>query len=215
MKRVATLVITFAVVAGTVAGLLSSKPALALVASDLYMQPGGASSFMSCGWHGTSGCPNLDGYALDWSSAAGPGVWWRSYGIRIPSGGIGNGYPSDASTPNGGCTRIGVDIYTTLKWRGKVVYTHARMSNPPPTSFAIAGGSPTSPAFTSRSLGATIQSEGVNCPFTGQHLHQYNSTSGDGNIWYHNTNVYPYAPGTGNWDPYNWSYWQARTYWSE
>src|SRR6185295_2758305 len=104
---------------------------------------------MTCGWHGTTGCPNLDGYALDWSSLSGAGVTWRSYGTAVPTSAMGTGYPADASSS---CTRVKVQIRSTADiWRGDVVYTHAEETTT--ASFTILGGDVLTPAFTSNYLG--------------------------------------------------------------
>jgi hypothetical protein len=139
---------------------------------------------------------------------------WRSYGVRVPSGTIGTAFPAAQS---GTCTLTKVDVYQTSPtwvWRGVVMATHAAVSNT--ASFGIAGGGPTSPAFTSSTVANTVTSEpNSNCPFGGQHLHQWNGGSGTGNAWYHNTNIYPSGGASGNWDPFNWNYWQARTFWNQ
>ena len=70
MRRTGVLIVALGAAIGFAAGLLSSRPALAVVASDLYVQPGSATSPMLCGWHGTSGCPNAGGYGLDWASGS-------------------------------------------------------------------------------------------------------------------------------------------------
>ena len=53
MKRFTGLLVAFGAILGVVAGMLTSKPAFASTAFDLYMQPGGDASYMTCGWHGT------------------------------------------------------------------------------------------------------------------------------------------------------------------
>jgi hypothetical protein len=211
MKRLSLFLLAAAIFTGTIAGLVTSRPARATTYFDLYVQPGGDSSSMTCGWHGATGCPNLDGYALDWSSLYGPGVTWRSYGTAVPTSQIGTGYPGDASST---CTRLKVQVRSTADiWRGDVVYTHSEETTT--SSFAIQGGDVLTPAFTSNYLGYTVTSEISGCPWKERHVHQYNSASGADNIWYHNTGTYPYAPGTGNWDPYSTQYWQSRTSWSQ
>ncbi len=211
MRPLPPLLVVAAIMLGVVTGLSSSKPTLATSSYDLYVQPGGASSYMTCGWHGTTGCPNAGGYGLDWSSASGASVYFRSFGGAVPATNIGTGYPGDASST---CTRAKVQVRSVADiWRGDVIYTHAE--DTATSSFTILGNTVTSPAFTSSYVGYTLVSEVAGCPFFGQHLHQYNSASASGNSWAHNTNVYPNATNPGNWDPYNIAYWQAKTSWSE
>jgi hypothetical protein len=205
------LLVPLSVALGFVAGVLSPKAADASGTFDLYIQPGGDSSSMTCGWHGSTGCPNPGGFALDWSSLSGDNVTFRSYGTAVPTSSVGVGYPGDASST---CSRNKVEVRSLADiWRGDVVWTHTNENTY--TSFVIYGGDVLSPAFTSVHVADTRPTEIPGCPFSVQHAHQYNSASGSGNTWYHNTNVYPNATNPGNWSQYNMAYWQARTYWTE
>jgi hypothetical protein len=66
MKRLIASMFVAAVAVGVAAGFLTSPPAHAAVGVELYIQPGGTTSTLTCGWHGSPGCPNAGGHqALD------------------------------------------------------------------------------------------------------------------------------------------------------
>ena len=211
--RIFAPLLTLAILVGVAAGALTGRTgARAITAYDLYMMPGGVTNALTCGWHSACISPYSWGNALDWGNAGGNAVYWRSYGVAVPTGAIGVGFPLDVS---GTCKAAGVDVYD-VGWipRGRVVFTHTQLTRT--TSFAIAGGPPLTPALTLLSVGTTASTELYSCTsptpplWSGPHLHQYSTASG----WYANTAVYPNAPSTGT--GYNlgtWTNWQNRTYW--
>ena len=174
-------------------GALTAPSVHALTGFGLWVNPGGSTNALTCGWHSTCLDPWPAGNALDWGNTGTQPVYWRSWATSdAGSGTMAYGYPRDASSST--CYGAAVDVYS-LGWafRGTAVYLHTASTTT--ASFNINGswiGSYTSGG----QVGTTVSTEKTgDCPWTAAHLHQYSTALG----WYANSGVYPSAPtgGTG------------------
>lgn len=70
---------TLALLAGAI-GALTSSPARAVTSYGLYVNPGGSSNALTCGWHSTCVWPYSWGNALDWGNDpyTNKYAYWRS-----------------------------------------------------------------------------------------------------------------------------------------
>lgn len=194
-------------------GFLTAPTAHATSTHDVYVNPGGSTNALTCGWHDVCEPPYNWGTGLDWGNDPYTyyNVYWRSWGlVTSGSGTMAWGYPYNASSTL--CYAAGVHLYDT-SWghHGSVVYVHTMLSGSAPTVYIQGSWSGT---FTSDGpMGTTIEDEkDEDCPRDDPHLHQYSTASG----WWANTGLYPNAINaqTG----YNLSAfgsWQNRTNWTE
>jgi hypothetical protein len=203
---------TFVAFVSAVFGALTATPARAVVNYGLYVNPGGSSNALTCGWHSTCVWPYSWGNALDWGNDPDTYkfVYWRSWGTSDSgSGTMAYAYPYNASSDI--CHGAGANVYDLgWTWRGSVVWLHTSLSGSAPTVYINGSWSG---AFTSSGpMGTTVPTEkDVSCPWDGPHLHQYSTASG----WYANTGVYPSAPTTGSgYSLADFGNWQNRTSWS-
>lgn len=203
---------TFVAFVSAVFGALTATPARAVVNYGLYVNPGGSSNALTCGWHSTCVWPYSWGNALDWGNDPDTYkfVYWRSWGTSDSgSGTMAYAYPYNASSDI--CHGAGANVYDLgWTWRGSVVWLHTSLSGSAPTVYINGSWSG---AFTSSGpMGTTVPTEkDVSCPWDGPHLHQYSTASG----WYANTGVHPSAPTTGSgYSLADFGNWQNRTSWS-
>ncbi len=184
--------VVFAIGVGLALGLLI--PSVVIRNADavtIFVRLGvhpGATSTLSCGWHGTCYDPPAAGSALDWSNSGGSNVVWRSYGYRSDASPnkIGTG---KILVTTGTCYEVSAEVTDAFGCgKGRIRYTHSQTWTPDWT-FDINGGGGTWGQWTAVTIGFTSNPETSACAFdpprppqplwTGPHLHQ--------------------APGTGSW----------------
>lgn len=191
------------------AGAMTAPSAKATNNYGLWINPGGSSNALTCGWHSTCLSPYPWGNALDWGNTTNQAVYWRSWATAdTGSGTVGYAFPYNATSED--CYGAGAHVYD-LGWthRGSVVWLHTALSGSAPTVYI--DGSWSGAYTSSGSMGTTVGEElEPTCPWTDPHLHQYSTASG----WFANTNVYPGAPSTGTgYALGNIANWQNRTSW--
>ena len=194
--------------------IATNRGAKAAYPYDLYINPGGSTNLLTCGWHLDCVPPYTASTALDWGNTSGQTVYWRSFGIT--TSGLGVAGSASPRVADGTCYNFSVDIRSAYGASlGTEAYTHSQLSLATP--FTINAGGPPSGAMTVVTLGSTRGSELADCTrlklWTGPHLHQY-STNAAG--WSRNTGVYPNAPTGGTGYALNSiANWQNRRTWTE
>jgi hypothetical protein len=168
MKLVPTAVIS--VLLGAFVGILYPHAARATAINVELRLYGGATSYMTCGWHGDCGASPTSGKAIDWDNADNGTVYWRSYGYRddAQTATIASGTTSHPAGP--ACNTVIVSVADAFSFsKGEADYVHTATWFPG-TNFNVTG-SPTW-AWTSQDVGFSVTSEGVGCDFSGSHLHE-------------------------------------------
>jgi hypothetical protein len=217
MKAVASLLFFLAAVGGSLAGILTNiEEGRAVDDYEVYVNPGGDSNALTCGFHVVcrTPYPDTNRTALDWGNNPTTlnDVYWRSFGYKgigsqstIATGQVWN-YTSD-------CNEVAVEIYSLASsYRGSERYVHTALVGSDGRTFYIPG-STTGAYKLEGPIGATVaDEEDEDCDFDGPHLHQGSELSG----WFRNSNVYPDEPSTGTgYSLTDGDNWQNRRPWSE
>jgi hypothetical protein len=215
IRRALIAMLPLAALVGSIAGILSSvQSGRAVDDYDVYVNPGGSTNVLTCGFHVTcdaTAYPDTNRTALDWGNSANASVYWRSFGFK--------GAGSQATIATGKiwnvtdtCKAVAVEVYSLANtYRGAEGYTHTILSGTDGRSFYIPGSA--SGAYKLEGpTGTTADSEISGCPWTAAHLHQFSDLSG----WYRNSGVYPDEPSTGTgYDLTDVNNWQNRRPWAE
>lgn len=220
MRFMSVLLLAGVSLAGVAVGSLSTNVSTTRAVSDyeLYVNPGGSTNYLSCGWHSTCLFPFPDGDALDWGNDpyTNNQVYFRAWGVKGYSGlvKIANGYVGRRDTMV--CYQAVTDVVSLYgAYVGRTHYLHTLFTGSEGASFSIYGRD-TGYFQTYGSFGVTVDGElTTSCPRgdDGPHLHQYSALGG---TWTKNTGVYPAAPEEGTGYPLgDWNSWQNRTYWTE
>jgi hypothetical protein len=160
----------FAIAIGMFAGLLYPQSAKATIINVELRVYGGATSYMTCGWHGDCGPSPTSGKAIDWDNPDEGTVYWRSYGYRDDgqTATIATGTTSHPAGP--ACNTVIVSLADAFSFsKGEADYVHTATWFPG-TNFNISG-SPTW-SWTPQDVGFSVTSEDTGCSFTGSHLHE-------------------------------------------
>ena len=214
MKHLRIVIPMVALAALGLAFVATNRGAQAAHPYDLYINPGGSTNLLTCGWHEACTSTPVIGTALDWGNTSGQTVYWRSFGMT--TSGLGVAGSASTRVADGVCYNFSVDIRSAYGASlGTEAYTHSQLSLTTP--FTINAGSPPSGTMTVTSLGTTRSNELADCKnqgyWTGPHLHQY-STNAPG--WSRNSGLYPNAPAGGVGYPLNAiGSWQNRRTWTE
>jgi len=212
--RVRTLGIacTLAILA-FLAVLASAGKSNAAIDVVLEVNPG-ASSWLTCGYHGVCSDTPTSGNAIDWANGGNSPVYWRSFGYRSDgvSGAIARAKIVKA---NGVCQNVQVDVVDIFGFpKGSILYGHTGTWTPG-WQFNIYGSS--SWQATTVEIGFSVAQEYPDCPFAGPHLHQ-RSLSGlwtDSRRIVSGKTVYPYwwEPAQNPYPVTSRPYWQSRQSW--
>ena len=164
MKNHFPVLVSAAALFGGLMGLLSIGGVTAApIDYAVYINPGGASNAMTCGWHVACAPPFTWGNALDWGNSGGSSITWRSWGFRASGSGP-LGTAAVGSNSSSGCYRFSARVNSlngTL--RGEATYTHAT-TGIAGIQWNVNAGIPIGGAFTSRTgLGNTTSSERSGC----------------------------------------------------
>ena len=211
------LLLAAALVLGGVAGAVTyQSPRVVegqyITSYFLYVNPGGVSTNLTCGWHlectaAGYNQPPFDQHGLDWGNIGGQEVYWRSWGGHSGfdwGGSLGSAQIS--IDPVSGCNRLLADVRDVFGGsRGRVKYTHTAMDlgfvlELGATSYSFPIGSVNGGLlFTQQQVGRTnaAATEAAACGYNpgtfGAHLHQLAFANGAPNPF-----AKRIAPGEGN-----------------
>ncbi len=165
------ILVVVAAVLGTAAAIASPAPdaQASTVFVDVFVHEGG-NKYLTCGWHGSSGCGSGSG-ALDWDNADNAAVWWRSWVLlsssSTPAGAV-DARPVDAT---GTCYAVRVDTYdNNALLQGNVKYTHTDRKT---GNFNVLGKD--LGLWDTHKVGKSVATEKAGCPFGGSHVHMASS----------------------------------------
>jgi hypothetical protein len=176
MKR--TWILALCALAGVMAGLALPKPVGATAIHAELRVYGGATSYLSCGWH--SNCTTgseTSGDALDWDNDDNATVYWESKGYRDDGTTAAIASGTSRRGPDTGCKTIIVDVSDGFGFaKGEADYLHtAAWVVGGPTYFDGSGS--WASAEWAIGFSVTVANETSGCSIDGSHLHQVNGST--------------------------------------
>jgi hypothetical protein len=211
MRFATMLTSLLAAAVGIVIGFTSVQQAKAVTTYTVEIM-GGATDYMTCGWHGVCSSSPTSGTALDWAPYTNHAIYFRSWTYR-GSGSQATVARGTVDVPSGqACKSVWVHISSAagVTYRGTEKYVHSTSTANGATIDIVAT---TSGFWTQSQIGSTATTENTNCPWTGEHLHQFAYWENVGGSS-RNTSVYPTYVNPGYYYIDVKGYHQDRAYWS-
>lgn len=155
---------------GTALAIPAPDARASTVFVDVFVHEGG-NKYLTCGWHGSSGCGASSGSALDWDNADDADVAWRSWVLlsssSTPATAV-DARPVDATAT---CYAVRVDTYdNNASLQGNVKYTHTDRKT---SNFNVLGSD--TGTWDTHKVGQSVATEKAGCPFGGSHVHMASS----------------------------------------